>query len=278
MCQAFLKFCFDEDQYDDLQNMIKKENKLNEFLSKNYNILDFLTIFDSINMSFLEFFNIMPKIIPRFYTVASSPNYTKNKLEIIISLVEWKSNGALRYGLTSNYYKNVYENFKLNQDKIKTKIIIRESSFKIPKSVNSSLIMICTGTGIAPYISFLQEFAASSELNPLSYQSMLIFGSKNKKFDFIYENELSEFIQKDVLKKMHTAFSRDNDKKYYVQHLIHEIKDEIHEHIVQKNGHIYICGGISMGGEVVSTLENLFTKEFIKRIESENRLIKELWG
>jgi hypothetical protein len=77
----------------------------------------------------------MPKITPRFYTVASSSNLNNKKMNIVISLLSWKGvNGNLRYGLTSNYYKDIYENFK-QFESIK---IIRDSvSLSIPQQLLS---------------------------------------------------------------------------------------------------------------------------------------------
>jgi sulfite reductase alpha subunit-like flavoprotein len=278
-----LKFCYDEDQYESLQNIIKKDTKYNEYLKKNYNIVDFLNFYDSINLPFLEFYRLMPKITPRFYTVASSSNYNKNKMEIIISLLNWKgANGELRYGLTSKYYKDIFDNFKLggnNGNKnFYTKIIIRESSFKLPKSLDAPMIMIATGTGIAPYISFCQEFDHISNHKEIQNNTVLIFGSKNKQYDFIYEEEINSYMNKSIIKKLFTAFSRDNQQKYYVQDVILESKSELEHLLLHKESIIYICGGVSMGAEVTATLEKILCKEVVKRLESENRLIKELWG
>ena len=282
LVEKFLKFCFDEDQFEALQNTLKKENKLKDFLAKNYSIVDFLSAYDSINLPFVEFYNIMPKITPRFYTVASSPNYTKGKLEIIISLLEWKGvNNQTRYGLTSNYYKNALENFKKSHSQVTTRLIVRESNFKIPANPEHPVIMICTGTGIAPYISFFQEFENNLNQNlavNATHNNVLIFGSKNRKYDFIYENEITNYSSKNIIKKLYTAFSRDQDSKIYVQDVINQNIGELEGFI--KNGitTIFICGGVSMGAEVVSTLEKHLTKDFVKQMEADNRLIKELWG
>lgn len=66
LLEKLLKYCNDEDQYEMLQNVLKKDNKMQEFLTKNYNIIDFLNLYDSINVPFLDFYNIMPKITVRY--------------------------------------------------------------------------------------------------------------------------------------------------------------------------------------------------------------------
>ena len=42
---------------------------------------------------------------------------------------------------------------------------------------------------------------------------MLFFGCRNKAEDYIYENELNEYVEGGTITKMHVAFSRDQDKK-----------------------------------------------------------------
>lgn len=143
--------------------------------------------------------------------------------------------------------------------------------------------MICTGTGIAPYISFLQEFkyrsttSSNTDKNSTINPNTLIFGSRNRHFDFIYEEDLREFNKTDILNSIHSCFSRDQDRKYYVQHVVEELKENI-EQLTKGELKIYICGGVSMGQEVIRTLEKILGNETLKKLEQNNLIVKELWG
>ena len=69
--------------------------------------------------------------------------------------------------------------------------------------------MISTGTGVAPFISFLQHYSShNQDINHL----ILFFGSKNRNSDFIYEQELNQFKDNKILQNLHLAFSRDQVK------------------------------------------------------------------
>lgn len=177
-----------------------------------------------------------------------------------------------RLGFASAYYQDMLDNFTKKTHA--TRLYVRESVFKMPLHHTIPLMMICTGTGVAPFISFLQELDHSSS----NRETFLIFGSKNSKHDFILEEEIKDYLNRGVLKALETAFSRDDpDRKVYVQDKLQESKS-IRNLLLEKKGYLYICGGVSMGAQVVRALEGLFSIQFIKEMENEKRIIKELWG
>ena len=72
-------------------------------------------------------------------------------------------------------------------------------------------------------------------------ETILYSGCRHKKEDFIYEEELTKYLEEGTLSKLHMAFSRDQPQKIYVQHLMAENEQEIHQ-ILETGGHIYVCG------------------------------------
>lgn len=214
--------------------------------------------------------------------MASSPNKNQNEFEIIISLVNWNGlNNENRYGLTSSYYKNLFQLSTLNKNifndtSYKTKIIIRDSSFRLPQSVETPLILMATGTGIAPYIGFLQEMEYRKKQNQKVNPTIMMFGSKNKAYDFIYEEEILKWQSENLIQCLYLAFSRDQDKKFYIQNVLAQNAEKLKDYI--SKGIIYVCGGVSMGHEVNLELEKIFTKEGLKKKENDNEYIKEFWG
>ena len=84
--------------------------------------------------------------------------------------------------------------------------------FHLAGSADTPLILIGTGTGIAPLMGLLREMQASG----VKRENCLIFGEKRRAEDFLYQEELEAMQQEGVLGELITAFSRDGAEKYYV--------------------------------------------------------------
>ena len=62
-----------------------------------------------------------------------------------------------------------------------------------------------------------------------------------KEINSFYSQELEQYEQNGSL-KLRVAFSRDQEKKVYVTHLLEQDCDLIWEVLGEKKGHFYICG------------------------------------
>ena len=110
-------------------------------------------------------------------------------------------------------------------------------------------------------------------------ETYLIFGSMNKKNDFIFEKELEDFKKKGVLTEYYTAFSRDQEKKIYVQDVLGEkfSKEKLEDLINNKRMNIYICGSLSMGNAVIKKLGEILGEENKEKLIKNNQLMSEMW-
>ena len=146
----------------------------------------------------------------------------------------------------------------------------------MPINTDIPLVLLATGTGIAPYISFFQELQNRKKQNLPVNKTILFFGSKNRKYDFIFEEELTKYKEEGIIERIVTAFSRDQEKKIYLQNLVSDNAEDLKKYAM--NGILYLCGGVSMGLEVTNELEKILGKDEMKKLENESRFIKELWG
>lgn len=73
--------------------------------------------------------------------------------------------------------------------------------------------MIGPGTGIAPFRAFLHERRALAATG----RNWLLFGERSATTDFLYRDELEAMQSDGHLTRLDLAFSRDQERKIYVQ-------------------------------------------------------------
>ena len=141
------------------------------------------------------------------------------------------------------------------------------------------MLMLCTGSGIAPFISFFKEINyMKKNKKEIQTEIFFIFGTMNKKNDFIFEKELEEFKKNKIIKEYYTAFSRDQDKKIYVQDILEiNFNKEKMEQLMNKGLTVFICGSSSMGNEVNKKLKVIMGNELYDKMVNNKRLISETW-
>ena len=93
------------------------------------------------------------------------------------------------------------------------------------------------GTGIAPFRAFLEERAATGATG----KNWLFFGDQHAASDFLYREEIEAFVQKGILHRLDTAFSRDQDRKIYVQNRMMTQAMELFTWL-ERGAHVYVCG------------------------------------
>ena len=283
-------FCFNWEQKNQINSIVSDDKKFKEFSQYNFNFVDLIKEYDSILIPFENLCTILPKIFPRTYTCCYSCLINSNNNNNIIyndksncdfstaiALVAWKNYlNEIRLGLTSEFFYNIYSQ---NIKNSRCKIIINQNkqTFKLPNNIHSPILMICTGTGINPFIAFLNELKI---LNDLPYETYLIFGSKNEKSDFIFKKDLDEFLKDKILTKLYTAFSRDQKEKVYVQDVFEKNfeKNKILDLLFNKNMIIYCCGSLSMGNSINKKIEEIIGKENYEKIIKNGQYISEFWG
>lgn len=158
--------------------------------------------------------------------------------------------------------------------------------FNVPASPETPFIMIGPGTGVAPFIGFLQhrrarvladEVAAvavcrgwwrsgvhisslrdDNNAPPHYGATWLFFGNRHPDVDFLFRDELSEYLGNGSLSRLYTAFSREGPEKLYVQHRMKEEGKPLADLIVDGNASIFVCGdGMQMAKDVHETLVDL---------------------
>jgi sulfite reductase (NADPH) flavoprotein alpha-component len=97
--------------------------------------------------------------------------------------------------------------------------------------------MIGPGTGIAPFRAFLLDRKATGAPG----KNWLFFGHQRSSCDFFYADELNAMKTSGLLTRMSLAWSRDGDKKFYVQDRMREVGRELWTWLAE-GANVYVCG------------------------------------
>jgi len=237
----------------------------------------------SIEIPLEHFISLCPRLQPRHYTISSSSSVHPTSVHVTVSVLKsTRDDGTEFKGVCSNHLAETNESGKV-------RVFSRDSTFRLPADASKPIIMIGPGTGIAPMRALLQERAHQKKKQKLKVgENVLYFGCKKRELDFIYADELEAFKKAKTLTKMHLAFSREQEEKVYVQHLLAKNAKETWKLMEKGGAYIYVCGGVRMGQDVSEALRKIVSsqgdltttdaKKYLEQMSSSGRYVQELWA
>lgn len=228
-------------------------------------ILDVIKRFPIKGLSAQQFVDLLRKIPPRLYSIASSWHQDPDEVHLAVGVVRYQTHGLKRQGVASTYLSDRIE------EGSEIRVYLHENpNFRLPQDGNTPIIMIGPGTGVAPFRAFLQEREALGATG----KNWLFFGDREFQNDFLYQTEWLDYRQRGLLNRIDVAFSRDSEKKVYVQHRIEDNAKALYEWI-EEGSHIYICGDAKhMANDVHQALARVIVGGSGKSLEeAEERLL-----
>lgn len=170
---------------------------------------------------------LLSPCLPRAYSIASHPR--DGQLSLCVREVRYTLRGRERCGTATG---------SLLHGGARARVYCRSNpGFHLPGADEAPLLLVGTGTGIAPLMGLIQEVQA----NACACEVHLVFGEKHSQHDYLYREQLEDWHGRGVLAGLHTAFSRDGAEKIYVQHVLQQRAREVRD-VLARGGHLYLCG------------------------------------
>jgi sulfite reductase (NADPH) flavoprotein alpha-component len=242
-----------------------------------HDVFDVLTTFRSARPTVAEFVQSLGKLQPRLYSIASSLKAHPDEVHLTVAVV--------RYALYRRDYGGVASNFfaeRLRPGQRVPVYIQASHGFRMPAD-EVPVIMVGPGTGVAPFRAFLEERAARGA----SGRNWLFFGNQRRDLDFLYREEFEAHLRAGVLTNLHTAFSRDQAQKVYVQDRMLEQGRELWAWL-EAGAHFYVCGDAQrMARDVDTTLRLIAAQhgglsedkaaEYVKNLATAGRYLRDVY-
>uniref|UniRef100_A0A8C2ZXP7 Nitric oxide synthase n=1 Tax=Cyclopterus lumpus TaxID=8103 RepID=A0A8C2ZXP7_CYCLU len=274
-----------------------KQKKKLELLSKEYEewkwynnptMVEVLEEFPSIQMPSTLLLTQLPLLQPRYYSISSSTDLHPGEIHLTVAVVSYQARdgeGPIHHGVCSSWLN------RIEKGEMVPCFVRGAASFRLPKDNQAPCILVGPGTGIAPFRSFWQQRLYDLEHNGLEPCPMiLVFGCRQSEMDHIYKEETIQAKNKGVFKELYTAYSREPDKpKKYVQDVLREqLSEMVYQCLREEGGHIYVCGDVTMAGDVLKTIQHIIKQQadmtledagfFISKLRDENRYHEDIFG
>jgi sulfite reductase (NADPH) flavoprotein alpha-component len=225
-----------------------------------------------------EWVDALPRLQPRRYSISSSAMRSPNQVRLAVSVIRFDSPGGLpRKGVCSTYLADAPADTPLE-------VFVQPSAgFVPPLDSHTSMIMVGPGTGVAPFLGFLDERRMRGDTG----ENWLFFGEQHSATDFYYREDLTALLAQGLLTRLDVAFSRDQRSKIYVQ-------DRMREHgaplwaWLERGAHVYVCGDATrMAKDVDQALQEIIArhgsmsdsdaKAYLNQLAADKRYLRDVY-
>ncbi|MFF7378262.1 molybdopterin-dependent oxidoreductase [Streptomyces massasporeus] len=225
-----------------------------------------------------EWAGVLRRLQPRLYSISSSPLADPRRVALTVSVVRYENlHGRARGGVCSPYLADA------GPDTEVPVFVQRSPHFRPPADASTPMVMVGPGTGVAPFVGFLEERRALGHRAP----NWLFFGEQHRATDFYYEDELTALLDEGTLTRLDTAFSRDQRNKVYVQDRMREHGPELW-HWLCEGARFYVCGDASrMAKDVDRALRDVAMAHgglgeaeaaaYVKQLAAEKRYVRDVY-
>ena len=224
-----------------------------------------------------ELISLLQPMHPRLYSIASSPAEYDNEIHLTVGLLRYTAFGREQYGGASSYLVE-----RLGEDDVLDVYVSENKAFRLPANIDTPIVMLGAGTGVAPFRAFMQQREAEGAQGG----NWLFYGNRHFHQDFLYQLEWQRLRKQGLLDRIDVAFSRDTAHKIYVQQRMIEQRKTLFRWL-EEGAHLYVCGSFALGKSVQQALLDVVTQsggftteraqEYLDALRQQGRYHKDLY-
>ncbi|NNM76894.1 cytochrome P450 [Sphingomonas sp. ID1715] len=218
--------------------LTEMEGQWDDYAARRLTVLDLLDLVQGAELPLDGFVELSAAIAPRFYSIASSPLTSADRVDLIVGTTKapaWSGLGE-HQGFASSYMRDVQPG-----DEVFGYVRSPNPPFAPPAVPATPMILIGPGTGFAPLRGFLQERAAQKAAGTPTGNMLLFFGCRHPDHDWLCRDEVERWAA-DGLVQPFLAFSTVRKHPWrYVQDALLAEQERVWTAL--KNGaHVFVCG------------------------------------
>ena len=183
----------------------------------------------------------------RLYSIASTrhgDDFNGNTVSLCVRQLQYEKDGETINGVCSTYLCDIKPG-----DKVKITGPVGKEML-LPDEEDANIVMLATGTGIAPMRAYLRRMfeATEKEKNKWNFKGKAwLFMGAPKSANLLYEEDLQRYLADNPDNFKYTkAISREQQNakggRMYIQDRVLESANELFNMIEDEKTHIYLCG------------------------------------
>ncbi|ETI36889.1 hypothetical protein, variant 4 [Phytophthora nicotianae P1569] len=297
--RALATYCTDEEERARMLLLSSKTgaDKYTEFITEQHlNFAEILHFFPSCKPPLDHLLTLIPQLMPRYYSIATSPLVDPTRLSVAFTVVEYAvgEHGLRRRGLCTNWLNKICQPLigasVAASITIKIPIFLRGTQdFHLPENSQSPMVLIGPGTGVAPFMGFLQHrYYEAKDASVTRGDAYLFFGCRRQSEDWLFKEQMQEYASNGALRQLFIAFSRDQDEKHYVQHDLRDNVELVADILLGSDGYVFVCGdGMAMAKDVHAALVGILTERAglsqedvelkLRELGTQHRYVRDIW-
>jgi NADPH-ferrihemoprotein reductase len=161
------KFATDPDTQAALNQLLEKGSRaMTDFNTKKFGLVNLFQHYN-IFIKLGQLVEVSTRIPARYYTIASGSKSNPSMIKICVSLTIEDMNTNTFYGRISKNLSDMKARFDKGEA-CSLRIMPQKSTFYLPTEKQTPCILIASGAGIAPFMSFLEDKAHDLNKNGVS--------------------------------------------------------------------------------------------------------------